>query len=461
MHIKTKKGLDIPIAGKPTGKPQTFLHGGESSPRTPTFLALNLDPFDDIPLKLLTKVGEKVKIGQPLAEDKTSPGRYFVSPAAGTVTECRRGLKRRLIDIVIQVDNVEQHFPMTHLDFQHAPREQIVEALKNGGIFANIRSRPFNKLADPSKTPRTIFVKAVETAPIVPPAEYQVEGFEKEFQTGLTALSKLTTGKVHLVYQKDTPCTAFKNASHVEKHTVEGPHPVSNYSLHIQKIDPVQSFEDNIWTLTAHDVVCIGSILTSGKAHVERVIGIGGPGVLPERAGYYKVRAGYPIESLISNRLDREPVRLVSGDPLMGKKVEPTDFLGIYHFAFCAIPESLKREFLHFFRLGTDKYSFSGAYLSGHLNPANREFEFTTNLHGEERAFIDGSLYDRVMPLDIQTMTLVKAVMAENYDRAQELGLLDVDSEDFALPTFVCPSKIEMTDIIKQGLQANATEIFG
>lgn len=461
MHIKIKKGLDIPIAGKPTGKPQKFLHGGESVPRTPSFLALNLEPFEDIHMKLLTKVGEKVKIGQPLAEDKSSPGRYFVAPAAGTVTECRRGLKRRLIDIVIQVDKDEQYFPFNHVDIQHASREQIIETLKAGGIFANMRSRPFNKLADPSKTPRNIFVKAVESAPIVPPAELQVEGYEREFQAGLTALSKLTPGKVHLVYYKDTPCTAFKNAMNVEKHTVEGPHPVSNYSLHIQKIDPVHNFEDNIWTLNAHDVVSIGALLTSGKIHVERIIGIGGPGILPERTGYFKVRAGYPIESLISNRLDREPLRLVSGDPLMGQKVDPKDFLGYYHFAFCAIPESLKREFLHFFRLGTDKYSFSGAYLSGHLNPAGREFEFTTNLHGEERAFIDGSLYDRVMPLDIQTMTLVKAVMAEDYDRAQELGLLDVDSEDFALPTFVCPSKMEMTDIIKQGLQANVTEIFG
>jgi Na+-transporting NADH:ubiquinone oxidoreductase subunit A len=145
----------------------------------------------------------------------------------------------------------------------------------------------------------------------------------------------------------------------------------------------------------------------------------------------------------------------------MGKKVESNDFLGYGHYAFCAIPEKEDREFLHFFRLGLDKYSFSRAYLSGHLNPEHREYPFTTKLHGEERAFIDGSLYDKVMPLNVSTMMLVKAVMAEDYDRAHELGFLEVDSEDFALPTFVCPSKIEMTDIIKQGLRANAAEIFG
>lgn len=437
------------------------MHGGESTPRTPTFLALNLEPFNDIHFKLLTKVGDKVKIGQPLVEDKSIEGRAFVSPAAGTITEFRRGLKRRLLDIVIQVDADEQYFPLKTIDISHTSREEIINALKQGGIFANIRSRPFNKLADPSKMPRNIFVKAVESAPFIPPAEFQVEGFEKEFEVGLAALAKLTNGKVHLVYHKDSSCSAFTNAAHVQKHTVEGPHPVSNHSLHIQEIDPVQNFEDIIWTLNAHDVVSIGSIIRLGKTHIERVIGIGGPGILPERTGYYRIRAGYPIESLISNRLDREVVRLVSGDPLMGQKVDPKDFLGYYHFAFCAIPESSGREFLHFFRLGADKYSFSGAYLSGHLDPSKREYEFTTNLHGEERAFIDGSLYDRVMPLSLSTMTLVKAVMAEDYDRAHELGLLDVDSEDFALPTFVCPSKIEMTDIIKGGLQASAAEIFG
>jgi Na+-transporting NADH:ubiquinone oxidoreductase subunit A len=461
VHIKIKKGLDIPIAGKPKGKAQTFVHGGETVARTPSFLALNLEPFEDVNFKLLTKVGDKVKIGQGLAEDKSTPGRNFVSPATGTITELRRGLKRRLLDVVIQVDRDEQYFPYSTLDIQRANREDIVKTLMAGGIFANIRSRPFGKLANPNQIPRNIFVKAVESAPFIPPAEFQVEGYEREFQAGLTALSKLTQGKVHLVYHRDTTSSAFTNATHVEKHTVEGPHPVSNYSLHIQEIDPVQNYEDVIWTLNAHDVVCIGSLLTHGKVHIEKVIGIGGPGIPPERTGYFKIREGYPIESLISNRLDRGAVRLVSGDPLMGKKVEPNDFLGYSHYAFCAIPEKTEREFLHFFRLGLNKYSFSGAYLSGHLDSTNREYAMTTNLHGEERAFIDGSLYDKVNPLNVPTMTLVKSVMAEDYDRAHELGLLDVDSEDFALPTFVCPSKMEMTDIIKRGLQTNAAEIFG
>lgn len=151
---------------------------------------------------------------------------------------------------------------------------------------------------------------------------------------------------------------------------------------------------------------------------------------------------------------------MISGDPLTGEKTTVEDFLGYDHFAFCAIKENFQREFLSFFRLGVDKYSFSRAYLSGHLNPEGREYHFTTNQHGEHRAFIDSSLYDEVQPLDVPTMLLVKAVMAEDFDLAETLGLLEVDSEDFALPSFVCPSKIEMIDIIRQGLKRYSREVL-
>ncbi|NGX41734.1 MAG: Na(+)-translocating NADH-quinone reductase subunit A [Chlamydiae bacterium] len=453
-HIKVKKGLDIPIKGKPKGNIQTL----SGSP--PKQIALNLDPFGGTRFRLLAKRGDAVKIGQPLAEDKLAEGRVFASPASGVISEVRRGLKRRILDIVIDVGQEEQFHEISPLDPEKASAEQIVEKLKAGGLFAHIRSRPFNSLASPNKTPRSIFVKAIESAPFVPPAELQVEGYFEEFQLGLNALTKLTSGPVHLVYHKDSSCTAFTQAENVQKHTAEGPHPIGNASVHIQNLDPITSTEDVVWTVTAHDVVVIGYLLKTGRYHTERVISIAGPGILPERAGYFKTRAGYPIESLQSNRTQEGLIRLISGDPLMGQKVEPDDFLGFSHYAFCAIPESVDREFAHFFRLGANKYSFSRAYLSGHLSIDSRKFDFTTSLHGEPRAFVDSTLYDKVMPLTVPTMTLVKAVMAEDYDLAEELGLLEVDSEDFALPTFVCPSKVEMTEIIKRGLQIHAAEVL-
>lgn len=461
VHIKVKKGLDIPIKGKPEGTLKPLIPGGEVSPlHIPSKIALNLSAFEDVKFRLLVKVGDVVKIGQPLAEDKSTEGRMFVSPASGVVSDIQRGDKRVLLAIVIDVAKQEDFAELPTLDPSHASKDEILSLLKQGGAFANIRARPFNLLADPTKPPKSIFVKAIESAPFMPPAELQVLGHEKEFQEGLNALSKLTNGKVHLVYRQDTPCKAFTEAKNVEKHTAEGPHPVANHSLHIQKIDRIQAPDQWIWTLNTHDVISIGYLLTKGRTFTEKVISIAGPGVLPDRVGYFKVRNGCPINDLISGRIQKAPLRFISGDPLTGHKVSTEDFLGYYDFIFSVIPENTKREFLHFFGLGLNKYTFSKAYLTGHFNNQDREYNFTTNQHGEHRAFIDSTLYDKVMPLEVPTMLLVKAVLSEDFELADLYGLLEVDSEDFALPTFVCPSKMEMTQIIKKGLKQYAKEIL-
>lgn len=460
-HIKITKGLDIPIKGKPQGNTKAFVPSGGVYPLiSPPKIALNLVPFQDLKFRLLVKAGDVVKIGQPLAEDKAAAGRMIVSPAAGVIKEVRRGQKRVLVEIIIEVAKQEEYLEYPALNLEIASQEELIERLKIGGIFAHIRSRPFNLLADSAKLPRSIFVKAIESAPFVPPAELQVLDYEKEFQIGLNALSKLTTGPVNLIYHKDTTCRAFTEARNVQKHTAEGPHPIGNSSVHIQHLDPIKSSNDIIWVVNAHTVVSIGYLLSKGRYFIDRVISIAGPGILPDRVGYFKAREGYPIEALVAGRVQKGMIRLISGDPLMGHKVQVENFLGINDYVFCAIPENFEREFLHFFRLGTDKYSFSKAYLTGHLDNEDREYDFTTNQHGEHRPFIDSTLYDKVQPLKISTMLLTKAVMAEDYELAENLGLLEVDSEDFALPTFVCPSKVEMTEIIKQGLKQYAKDVL-
>lgn len=460
-HIKITRGLDIPIKGKPTGKVELLYPSGGTDPSKPHFIALDLKPFEEIKFRLLAKVGETVKIGQALAEDKSMPERMFCSPAGGIIREIRRGPKRCLTEIIIETAEKEEFSQFSPLKVSEVSREQIIDRLNNGGLFARIRSRPFNLLADPNKIPRSIFVKAIESAPFTPPAELQVEGHEPYFQVGLDALAKLTPGAVHLVYRKDSPCKAFTEAKGVQKHTAEGPHPVSNASVHINTLDPIRKPDDIIWTLNAHDVVSIGYLLSKGQMYIERIISIAGPGVLPNRTGFFKTREGIPISHLISGRIPKHgSMRFISGDPLMGKKVESEDFLGFNHYAFSIIPEGKKRQFLHFFRFGFKKYSFSKAYISGHLNNSQREYDFTTSQHGEHRAFIDSSLYDAVMPLPISTMLLAKSIMAEDYELAEELGLLTVDGEDFALPTFVCPSKMEMTEIISHGLKQYAHDFL-
>lgn len=460
-HIKITKGLDIPILGKPKGLPADIVRAGDATPLIrPPQVALNLKEFEDIKFRLLVKVGDIVKQGQPLVEDKSCPGRMFVSPAGGIIKDIRRGLKRSLQDIVIDVAQEEQVETVSPLDPEKASREELIERLKTGGMFTRIHSRPFNLLANPHKEPRNIFVKALESGPFVPPAEMQILGYEQEFQCGLNALAKLTTGQVHLVYRLGTHCKAFTEAKNVQKHTAEGPHPISNQSVHIQHIDPIRSSEDVVWTLNAHHAAAIGYFLMHGKYFIPRIISIAGPGILEDRVGFFKGREGYPIGALIAGRIQKGALRLISGDPLLGQKVSVEDFLGYNHFVFCAIAENFKRESLHFFRLGMNKYSFSRAYLSGHLDPRSHEYSFTTNQHGEHRPFIVSTLYDKVQPLNISTMLLVKAVMAEDFDLAETLGLLEVDSEDFALPAFVCPSKIEMTEIMHGGIKRYAKEIL-
>lgn len=452
-HIKISRGLDIPIKGKPTAAEPLALPVAQ-------MIGLDLTPFEDLKLRLLVKQGDVVKLGQPVIEDKAVPGRFFVSPAGGVIKEVRRGAKRVLTTLVIEVAKNEESITFPPLSPLTATREQLIERFKEGGGFALIRSRPFSVLADPEKMPRAIIVKAIESAPFVPPSEMQVQGHEKEFQAGLTALSKLTEGAVHLVYSKNSAFKPFLEAQNVQKSTAEGPHPIGNFSVLIQALARITSPTDNLWTLQAQDVVALGHLLLTGKPFVERIISIAGPAVLPDRIGYFKARIGYPIEGLVAGRIQKGITRLVSGDPLMGHKVTVEDFLGFYDTVFCVFTENTEREFLHFFRLGLDKFTASKAYMTGHLKRGEREYDFTTSQHGEHRAFIDSSPYDKVQPLDISTMLLVKAVMAEDYDLAETYGLYEVDSEDFALPTFVCPSKIEMTEIIKKGLKQYAKEVL-
>ena len=468
-HIKVKRGLDIPIeAGPETSGEHTDIGILEK----PKQIAYDFTSFENVKLRPLVKAGDMVKIGQPLCEDKDVPGRMFASPAAGVVFDVRRGEKRKLLAIVITVAEHEEYIEKNPLAENPAKvgslsKDALIKELLAGGLFAHIRSRPFNLLANPAKPPRSIFVKAVESAPFLPSAELQVLGKEREFQVGLAALKKLTDGPVHLVFRHDTPCKAFLEANGVEKHTVQGPHPAANASLHINAIDPIKRIDDVVWTVNTLDVIAIGHFLIHGKIATDRIVSIAGEMIVTQKRGYFRARVGHLIEALVAARLVerkdalQQPVRIISGDVLTGDKVELTDFLGFSHTSLCALSDATSRQFLHFFRLGKDQYTASGAYLSGHLNPTTHKWSFTTSQHGEERAFIDGSVYERVMPLPVLPMQLVRALLSQDFELAEFHGLLEVDAEDFALPEFVCPSKIEMMGIVKSGLQQYAKDSLG
>lgn len=450
MKYVVKKGCDIPLKRGPSGPVQNLLK--------PKQISLNLDPFETIRFKLLIKPGDRVKIGQPLVENKFVPGQMFVAPAGGSVAEIRRGLKRRLLDIVIDLDDEEQFFEHPPLK-REASCGEILDYFLRSGLFPHIRLRPFDLVASPKFLPRAIFVRAIETLPFTPSAEIQVEGHDLYFQAGLDILSKLTTGKVHLVFRENSSSSAFTDAKRVEKHTIEGPHPAGTSSLHIHLIEPIKSPEDYVWTLSALDVVVIGKMGLEGRYFTDRILGIGGEGIGREKTGFFKGRVGFPISALLEGRGVANPCRLISGDPLTGNEVDKDGYLGFYAVVFSAIPENQAREFFHFLRPGFKKYTATLAYASGHRKPPPEGFSFTTNQHGEQRPFIDGAVYDRVMPMRIPTMHLIKAVLSEDFDLAIQLGLLEVTGDDFALPAFICPSKIEMIQIVNEGLHRYSKEM--
>lgn len=445
MLIRIKKGLDLPIQAKPEGSATQL-----PKPKT---CALNLNPFDDIRFKVLVRVDEHVKIGQPLVESKSTPGVAFVSPGSGRVIEVRRGLKRRLLDIIIELEDQEQH--VVHPPLSTYTKQTIVKRLMEGGAFAHIRMRPFNLVANPKKLPRTIFVKAIESAPFTPSAEMQVYGQEEAFAHGLKALNVLAP--IQLVHREGSKCTAFTQAAHVERHSILGPHPAGNVSVHIHKISPILHHSEVVWTLSVVDVITIGELIEKGTYYTDRIIGIGGSGLKKGAARYVKARAGHPIAELANGGLKDELLCLISGDLLSGTKVEITDFLEFYHTTLSILPVNIKREPFHFLRPGIGKFTATRTYASGFLK--KKKYAFDTNQHGEERAFIDGAVYNKVMPMQIPTMQLIKAILSEDYELAEQLGMLEVVSEDFALSTFICPSKIEMMDIVKQGLYRYSKEL--
>lgn len=443
-HIKVKKGLDIPIIGKPEGEVQTL----QLSP----LIGLDFSCFPYLRTRMLVKSGDQVSIGQPIAADKVVEGRLFVSPISGKILEIRRGIRRSIQTIVIEPDGENRKHAHESTSLESMSREQVAQKLSESGLFVLIHERPFGLMARADRLPRSIFIKAIESAPFVPPPEYQMKGYEKEFAFGIKVLQKVCD-RLHLVKRKETSCF---EANGVHVHTAEGPHPASNPSLHIHSIEPILSKKDIAWTLDVLGVISIGSFFMNGSFHNERIISIAGPGVSNEKRGFFRVPAGCQIGALFEGRKQSEKIRLISGDPLMGSKVSDEDFLGLSHTSVCAVEETDQREFLHFIGWGRKKYTTKGVYFSRRHD----EFNFDTLKHGEVRAFVDGNIYQKVMPMQIPVMHLVKAVLAEDFQTAEELGFLEIVPEDFALPTFICPSKIEMVDIIEKGLKKYAEELI-
>ena len=440
MHLHSKKGLNIPITGSLDNL--EILEKKSIS----SHIALDLTSFT-IRIRLLVKKGDEVLLGEPIAEERDFPERKFVSPAGGVITDIVRGEKRRPLYVVVKVSEKEKVYKHTQIDIEKSSIEEILAVFLENGIFTKIYQRPYNILASPKRMPQAIFIVGASSAPYVPSPILQTIGYEKWFQAGLTLLARIAP--VHITH--NTKKTFFPQTANVHQHTLTGPHPIANVSFAIYHINPIIKLTDLVWTIQACDVVNIGKLALEGKLHCSRIIAICGDGILPESRNLIRLREGSQIDHIINKRLQDGNIRIISGDPLIGRQVTREDFLGMFHYVVCALYErEKKRKLFSFLRLGTQTFTATRAYLSGFYR--NRSYQFTTNQHGETRAFVDASLYDKVMPMRIPTMHLIKAILIQDFELAEELGLLEVAEEDFALASFICPSKIDMVEIVKKGL---------
>lgn len=437
--IKIKKGLDIDLKGKAS---EVMLSGRQSDS-----YAIVPDHYHGVIPKVLVKSGDKVKAGSVLMIDKNRPEIKFVSPVSGEVIAVNRGEKRKVLSITVKPDTQIEYEDFGKKSVTSLNADEVKNAILGAGLWPFIKQRPYDIIATSSDTPRDIFVSAFYSAPLAPNFDFVVKGQENDFQTGLDALSKLTTGKVYVGIRKGS---ALK-LSGVETFEVEGPHPAANVGVQINHIKPVNKGEI-VWVANPADVIIIGRLFNKGVVDFTRLVALTGSETT-ER-GYIKAISGCSINSLITGKIleGQEHIRIISGDVLTGTKVSKEDYLGAYDNQITVIPEGDDAaDFLGWASLGFNKYSVSHSYPTWLLGKG-KEYVMDARIKGGKRAIIMSNEYDRVFPMDIFPEYLLKAIIAFDIDKMENLGIYEVAPEDFALCEFVDTSKLEIQKIVRNGL---------
>ncbi len=445
--IKIKKGFDIKLNGA-----AERVYG--SAMPSETFVIKPTD-FIGVSPRLMVEAGSEVKAGTPLFHDKKNEDLVFVSPVSGEVVEIKRGAKRKLLEIVILADKELRYEEFGNANAQSLGREEVISKMLKGGVWPLVKQRPFNVIANPTDEPKSIFISAFDSAPLAPDYDFILHGHEADFQAGIDALAKLTSGKVHLNVKENSPTTkVVLNAKGVEINKISGPHPAGNVGIQIHHIDPLNKGE-NVWVVNPQDVLIIGRLFNSGKYDATRVIAVAGSEV--KHPKYYKTLIGCNIKPLIDGNVESgKSLRFISGNVLKGTAIQSDGYMSYYDNMLTVIAEGDEPEFLGWVLPGMGKLSLSKTFPSW-LFPS-RTYDLNTNLHGEERAFVVTGEYEKVLPMDIYPVLLLKAIMAEDVEAMENLGIYEVDEEDFALCEFVCTSKIDVQQILRKGLDITREE---
>ena len=440
--INIRKGLDIHLKGK---APEKMIAVSQSDS-----YAIVPEHYVGIAPKAVVREGDRVKAGTPLMVDKGRAEIKFVSPVSGVVTGINRGDKRKILSITVKPDTQIEYEKFEVNDLTSYDAEGLKAILLEAGMWPYIKQRPYDRVADPSETPRDIFVTAFHSAPLAPDFDFMVKGEEENLRTGLNVLAKLTAGKVYLGV-KDGSCLCDLPGVDVETVAFAGPHPAGNVGVMINHIKAVNKNE-TVWTLNAADVLLIGRLFRNGQVDFTRCIALTGS-EMAER-GYVKAISGCTIGSLVQGKLASgdKHLRIISGNVLTGTKVETDGYLGAYDCQITAIPEGDDvDEFIGWAMPGFDKYSVSHTYFTW-LSGKKKEYALDARIRGGERAIIMSNEYDKVFPMDILPEYLLKAIIAFDIDKMENLGIYEVAPEDFALCEFVDTSKIEIQKIVRNGL---------
>lgn len=445
--IKLRKGLDINLKGKPANDVITV-------PMSDAY-SLVPDDFTGVTPKVVVKEQAHVLAGEPLFVDKNHPEVKFVSPVSGVVTSVERGARRKVMNIIVAPDKEQQYADFGKKDPATLSGEQVKAALLEAGLFAFMRQRPYDVIANPNDAPRAIFVSAFDSAPLAPDFELQLKGEEANFQTGLNALAKIA--QVYLGVSAKQKSEALLQAKNVTINIFDGPHPAGNVGVQINHVAPINKGEV-VWTIGAEAIIFIGRLFNEGKVNLTRTVAFTGSEVV--KPCYVKMLLGAKLDKVFKGHVTTgKNLRYISGNVLTGKQVDAENgYLGAFHSQLTVIPEGNDvHEMLGWIMPRVNDFSTSRSYFS--WLQGKKEYVMDARIKGGERHMIMSGEYDSVFPMDIYPEYLIKAIIAGDIDKMEALGIYEVAPEDFALCEFVCSSKVEVQRIVREGLDALRAEM--
>jgi Na+-transporting NADH:ubiquinone oxidoreductase subunit A len=448
--IRIKRGKNIRLVGEAGSKISAYSH--------PDVVAVKPTDFVGLVPRLLLKEGAEVKAGTPIFHDKFNDKIVFPSPVSGEIAEIVRGAKRRIMEVRILTDKETRSEDFGAFALDTLNREQTIEKMLNAGVWPLIRQRPFSTIADPHDVPKEIHISCFDNAPLAPDFDYIMQGSEKEFQAGIDVLNKLCDGKVNLNIPEQGG-TAFSSVSNANINKFSGPHPSSNVGVQIHHLNPINKGEV-VWYTYPQEVIVIGRLALTGKYDARKKICLTGSMVKEDSRQYHDVIAGTSLKSILSGALNAGDSRVISGNVLTGTRIDSEGFLGYFDSQVTVIPEGNQHKFLlteGWLSPGLKRFSMSRAYPSWLMGA--KKYDIDTNLNGEIRSFVMTGQLEKVFPFDIYPMQLIKAIMINDIDNMEKMGVYEVDAEDFALAEVACTSKIDIQKVVREGMENLRAEL--